>query len=101
VGLGRDGADALARGKNLEPFDRAGHHFDMEDGAGKPSRWNPLRAMRVLDWYSTRDERRRPGKRMGLHALARLVARPVPAWLKKGFDQRQLAKFCLSLISRP
>jgi hypothetical protein len=30
-------------------------HFDMEDGAGKPSRWNTLRALRVLDWYSTRD----------------------------------------------
>jgi len=26
-------------------------HFDMEEGAGKPSRWNTLRAMRVLDWY--------------------------------------------------
>jgi hypothetical protein len=26
-------------------------HFDMEDGAGRPSRWNTLRAMRVLDWY--------------------------------------------------
>jgi hypothetical protein len=30
-------------------------HFNMEDGAGKPSRWNTLRALRVLDWYSTRD----------------------------------------------
>ncbi len=30
-------------------------HFDMEDDAGKPSRWNTLRALRVLDWYSTRD----------------------------------------------
>jgi hypothetical protein len=30
-------------------------HFDMEDGAGKPSRWNTLRALRVLDWYSARD----------------------------------------------
>lgn len=29
-------------------------HFDMEDGAGKPSRWNTLRALRVRDWYSTR-----------------------------------------------
>jgi hypothetical protein len=28
-------------------------HFDMEAGAGKPSRWNTLRALRVLDWYST------------------------------------------------
>jgi hypothetical protein len=27
-------------------------HFDMEDGAGKPSRWNTLRALRVLNWYS-------------------------------------------------
>ena len=25
-------------------------HFQMEDGEGKPSRWNTLRAMRVLDW---------------------------------------------------
>jgi hypothetical protein len=30
-------------------------HFDMEDGAGQPSRWNTLRALRVLDWYSARD----------------------------------------------
>jgi hypothetical protein len=26
-------------------------YFDMDDGEGKPSRWNTLRAMRVLDWY--------------------------------------------------
>jgi len=25
---------------------------DPEDGAGQPSRWNTLRALRVLDWYS-------------------------------------------------
>jgi hypothetical protein len=30
-------------------------HFDMDKGAGKPSRWNTLRAVRMLDWYSTRD----------------------------------------------
>jgi hypothetical protein len=30
-------------------------HFDMEGGAGKPSRWNTLRALRVLDWYSAQD----------------------------------------------
>lgn len=29
-------------------------HFEMEDGAGKPSRWNTLRALRVLEWYSAR-----------------------------------------------
>jgi hypothetical protein len=26
-------------------------HFDMEGGAGEPSRWTTLRALRVLDWY--------------------------------------------------
>lgn len=26
-------------------------HFEMEEGAGKPSRWNTLRALRVLRWY--------------------------------------------------
>lgn len=30
-------------------------HFDMEPGPGHPSRWNTLRALRVLDWYSARD----------------------------------------------
>jgi hypothetical protein len=27
-------------------------HFQMEDGEGKASRWNTIRAMRVLDWFS-------------------------------------------------
>lgn len=26
-------------------------HFEMEDGVGLPSRWNTLRALRVLDWW--------------------------------------------------
>ncbi len=26
-------------------------HFHMDDGDGRPSRWNTLRAMRVLDWW--------------------------------------------------
>jgi hypothetical protein len=26
-------------------------HFEIEDGVGAPSRWNTLRAMRVLDWW--------------------------------------------------
>jgi hypothetical protein len=26
-------------------------HFELDEGDGKPSRWNTLRAMRVLDWY--------------------------------------------------
>ncbi len=27
-------------------------HVQMDDGEGKPSRWNTLRAMRVLDWFA-------------------------------------------------
>ena len=30
-------------------------HFALEDGDGRPSRWNTLRALRVLDWYSAGD----------------------------------------------
>jgi hypothetical protein len=26
-------------------------HFELEDGDNKPSRWNTLRALRVLRWY--------------------------------------------------
>ena len=26
-------------------------HFPIDDGEGQPSRWNTLRAMRVLRWY--------------------------------------------------
>lgn len=26
-------------------------HFSLEDGAGAPSRWNTLRALRVLGWW--------------------------------------------------
>ena len=28
-------------------------YFEMDDGAGKPSRWNTLRALRVLAWFAT------------------------------------------------
>jgi hypothetical protein len=28
---------------------------ETDEGEGQPSRWNTLRALRVLDWYSTRD----------------------------------------------
>ncbi len=27
---------------------------EMDEGEGRPSRWNTLRALRVLDWYATR-----------------------------------------------
>jgi hypothetical protein len=29
-------------------------HVEMDDGEGAPSRWNTLRAMRVLDWFAPR-----------------------------------------------
>jgi hypothetical protein len=27
-------------------------YFQMDDGEGQPSRWNTLRALRVLDWFA-------------------------------------------------
>jgi hypothetical protein len=30
-------------------------HFALEDGETRPSRWNTLRAMRVLDWFTQRE----------------------------------------------
>jgi hypothetical protein len=35
----------------LQHTHRGRTHFEMEEGDGKPSRWNTLRAMRVLRWY--------------------------------------------------
>lgn len=35
---------------NLQNPHRGRVHFEMEDGAGRPSRWNTLRAMRVLKY---------------------------------------------------
>jgi hypothetical protein len=35
----------------LEHTHRGTVHFALEDGDGRPSRWNTLRAMRVLAWY--------------------------------------------------
>ena len=39
-------------------------HFEMDEGEGRPSRWNTLRAMRVLRWYEQAPQpasSRRPG----------------------------------------
>jgi hypothetical protein len=36
----------------LQNHHRGAEHLVMEPGPGKPSRWNTLRAMRVLDWFS-------------------------------------------------
>ena len=35
----------------LENTHRGAVHFDMDESEGRPSRWNTLRAMRVLRWY--------------------------------------------------
>jgi hypothetical protein len=35
----------------LENTHRGATHFAMEDGDGRPSRWNTLRALRVLRWF--------------------------------------------------
>ena len=37
-------------------------HFAVDDGDGRPSRWNTLRALRVLDWYE-RGSGGQPGRR--------------------------------------
>jgi hypothetical protein len=53
-----DEAVDLLRGKRqpdgtwlLEDTHRGAVHFALEDGDGRPSRWNTLRALRVLRWY--------------------------------------------------
>ncbi|HKF19754.1 MAG TPA: hypothetical protein VKF14_21560 [Candidatus Dormibacteraeota bacterium] len=38
----------------LENTHRGKVHFMLEDGDGRPSRWNTLRAQRVLSWYESR-----------------------------------------------
>lgn len=42
------GADGRWVLENTHPGDT---YFDMDPGDGQPSRWNTLRALRVLDWY--------------------------------------------------
>jgi hypothetical protein len=57
-----DEAVALVRDKRqpdgtwlLEDTHAGAVHFPLEDGDGRPSRWNTLRALRVLRWYEGRD----------------------------------------------
>jgi hypothetical protein len=38
-------------------------HFALEQGDGRPSRWNTLRALRVLEWYERPANRARPPAR--------------------------------------
>jgi hypothetical protein len=39
----------------LEDTHPGAAHLRYDDGDGRPSRWNTLRALRVLDWWDTRD----------------------------------------------
>jgi hypothetical protein len=45
----------------LEHTHRGDVHFALDDGDGKPSRWNTLRAQRVLDWVAKSWSRANPG----------------------------------------
>jgi len=41
----------------LENTHRGAVHFELEAGDGRPSRWNTLRALRVLGWWDAADAR--------------------------------------------
>ncbi len=63
-----DEAIALLRSKQqpdgtwlLENTHPGAVHFTLDDGDGQPSRWNTLRALRVLRWYEESLQLRRSG----------------------------------------
>ena len=49
--------DELTAGKIAKVFVDLTRNMPVEtdEGEGRPSRWNTLRALRVLNWYSARD----------------------------------------------
>jgi hypothetical protein len=51
IGVVEDNRDADGRWP-LQNVHEGEAHFEMEEGEGKPSRWNTLRALRVLDWFA-------------------------------------------------
>jgi hypothetical protein len=53
IGLVKEKQEPDGRWLLDEPHRDAIHNY-LEDGAGKPSRWITLRALRVLDWYSAK-----------------------------------------------
>lgn len=60
IGLVRSKRDADGRWRLENPHPGA-LHFAIDDGEGKPSRWNTLRAMRVLKWYERAPMQATPG----------------------------------------
>jgi hypothetical protein len=51
IGVVEDNRDSDGRWP-LQNVHEGEAHFEMEEGEGKPSRWNTLRALRVLDWFA-------------------------------------------------
>jgi hypothetical protein len=51
IGVVEDNRDADGRWP-LQNVHEGEAHFEMEEGEGRPSRWNTLRALRVLDWFA-------------------------------------------------
>ena len=80
----------------LENTHRGKVHFALEDGDDRPSRWNTLRALRVLKWYSD-DDGERGGR--GVRAIARHRQRTVDG--RKSRDARALGYRPGHLIHEP
>jgi hypothetical protein len=53
IGIVEGNRDAGGRWP-LQNVHRGDAHFQMDSGEGRPSRWNTLRAMRVLRWFAQR-----------------------------------------------
>lgn len=52
------GEDGQMGGRRALPRERmVPRHFTMEEGDGRPSPWNTLRALRVLSWFGHPAER--------------------------------------------
>ncbi|HEX4211816.1 MAG TPA: hypothetical protein VIA06_00645 [Candidatus Dormibacteraeota bacterium] len=51
VGLVKSKRDASGRWPLENPHKQGRLHFEVDEGEGRPSRWNTLRAIRVLKWH--------------------------------------------------
>jgi hypothetical protein len=45
---------------HLDHFHAGEVHFEMDAEVGQPSRWNTIRALRVLDWYAEKYQSAHP-----------------------------------------
>jgi hypothetical protein len=54
--MGMASTSCAVRNADAKHLDtRTGPFMSSSEAQGRPSRWNTLRALRVLDWYSARD----------------------------------------------